>query len=595
MSGELWQLGALELAAAIRKREVSSREVIAAHLARIDEVNPALNAIVRRLDEDALAAAAAADRAIADDADVGPLHGVPCTVKENIDLTGTPTTQAITALADAVASTDAPVVERLRAAGAIPIGRTNLPDLGLRVHTDSSLHGLTRNPWSSRVTAGGSSGGEAAALASGMSPLGLGNDIGGSLRNPAHCCGIASIKPTTGVVPHATEIPPIDLLLSSQLMMVEGVMARSVADVAAGFAVVAGAHRRDPLSLPIALPPAPDRPLRVALLAEPPGGSTDAAIAGAIRSAADALAAAGHDVIEATPPSYEQTVVQWAALLAPDLQSQRELLDAVIGADGRRFLEFSDARFAAFDTSGWPSLFLDRYRLANDWEQFFHGVDVLLSPTWTSPPFEHGADVADAEGARAVLEMIRPVIPANFLGLPATVAPAGVVDGLPVGAHFTAARFADLTALAAAAALEAAVGTFTPIDHGRNAGRLRLTVWAGSGGPAGYRHGMDVVVGADTERGRLCGEVRRLRAGRPLPAGGRPGLPVRPAGGRPAADRPAAHRPPQRPEHRRLRRRATRARRSARCRRRSAGRRARCPICPSSCAPASTRSSPPRP
>ena len=182
--------------------------MVEAHLARIDAVNPSLNAIVRRLDEQALAAADAADKALADGEGVGQLHGVPFTIKENIDLAGTPTTQAIVALAEAVAGTDAPVVERMRAAGAIPIARTNLPDLGLRLHTDSSLHGLTRNPWNPDVTAGGSSGGEASALASGMSPIGLGNDIGGSLRNPAHCCGIASIKPTTGVVPHATEIPP---------------------------------------------------------------------------------------------------------------------------------------------------------------------------------------------------------------------------------------------------------------------------------------------------------------------------------------------------------------------------------------------------
>jgi amidase len=461
---ELWKLGALELAAAIRQRDVSSREVIEAHLARIDAVNPAVNAIVRRLDDQALAAADVADKALASDDEVGPLHGVPCTVKENIDLAGTPTTQGIVVLAEAVASTDAPVVERMRAAGAIPIGRTNLPDLGLRLHTDSSLHGLTRNPWNSEVTAGGSSGGEAAALAAGMSAIGLGNDIGGSLRNPAHCCGIVSIKPTVGVVPHATEIPPVDVLLSGQLMMVEGVLARRVEDVRAGFLAVSGPHRRDPLSLPVALPPAPDRPLRIALLDEPPGGSTVPAVAGAIRSAADALADAGHEVAVATPPSYEQAIAQWAALLAPDLQSQRELLDAVMGADALRFLELTEVGFADFDTTGWPALFLDRYRIAREWEQFFDAFDVLLSPTWTAPPFPHGADIASEAGAQAVLEAIRPVIPANYLGLPAAVAPAAIVDGLPVGAEFTGARFADLTTLAAAAALEAAVGTFTPID-----------------------------------------------------------------------------------------------------------------------------------
>jgi amidase len=169
---ELWRKGAVELAKLISDREVSSREVVQAHLDRVEEVNPHLNAIVRLLPDQALAAADAADRAVADRSALGPLHGVPCTVKENIDLAGTPTTQAVPALAEAIAPVDAPQVERLRAAGMIPIGRTNLPDFGLRVHTDSALHGLTRNPWNPQRTAGGSSGGEAAALATGMSPLG---------------------------------------------------------------------------------------------------------------------------------------------------------------------------------------------------------------------------------------------------------------------------------------------------------------------------------------------------------------------------------------------------------------------------------------
>jgi amidase len=198
---ELWRKGAVELAKLISDREVSSREVVQAHLDRVEAVNPHLNAIVRLLPDEALAAADAADRAVADGSALGPLHGVPFTVKENIDLAGTPTTQAVPALAEAVAPVDAPQVERLRAAGMIPLGRTNLPDFGLRVHTDSALHGLTRNPWNPERTAGGSSGGEAAALATGMSPLGLGNDLGGSLRNPAHCCGIASIKPSAPARP----------------------------------------------------------------------------------------------------------------------------------------------------------------------------------------------------------------------------------------------------------------------------------------------------------------------------------------------------------------------------------------------------------
>ncbi len=187
---ELWRRSAMDLAQLIASRQVSSTEVVDAHLARIEAVNPKLNAVVRVLAEAAQAQAVAADRKVAAGEALGPLHGVPITVKENIDLAGLPTTNGVVPLAQATAPVDAPVVERMRASGAIPIARTNLPDFGMRVQTDSALHGLTRNPWNATRTAAGSSGGEAAALATGMSPLGLGNDIGGSLRNPASACGI---------------------------------------------------------------------------------------------------------------------------------------------------------------------------------------------------------------------------------------------------------------------------------------------------------------------------------------------------------------------------------------------------------------------
>ena len=207
------------------------------------------------------------------------------TVKENIDLLGSPTTQAMAAFENAMPTTDAPITERMKAAGAIPIARTNLPDFGLRVHTDSSLHGLTKNPHHPGRTAGGSSGGEASAIASGMSPLGLGNDIGGSLRNPAHCCGISSIKPSVGVVANASSLPPEDPMLSFQQMAVQGTMARRVADVRASFQVVAGAHPRDPVSLPVTLTSIVEgERLRVAVLAEPPGGATHPEIAAAVRA-----------------------------------------------------------------------------------------------------------------------------------------------------------------------------------------------------------------------------------------------------------------------------------------------------------------------
>ncbi|MFO1298376.1 MAG: amidase family protein [Rubrivivax sp.] len=201
MTALLWKLPALDLARHIAAKEVSCVEVVDAHLKRIDEVNPSLNAIVHVLRDEARAAARAADARVASGEPLPPLHGVPFTVKANIDIAGQPTTWGVVPLAHAVVPADAPVVERMRAAGAIPIGRTNLPDMALRVHTDSSLHGLTRNPWNPKRTCAGSSGGEAVALATGMSALGLGNDIGGSLRNPASACGIASIRPRSAVCP----------------------------------------------------------------------------------------------------------------------------------------------------------------------------------------------------------------------------------------------------------------------------------------------------------------------------------------------------------------------------------------------------------
>ena len=271
---EIWQLPATELAQRIARRKLSSAEVVDAHLARIDAVNPALNAVVRVLADEARAAAVKADQKLASGEAIGPLHGVPFTVKENIDMAGLPTTWGVPALAKAVVPVDAPVVERMRAAGAIPIARTNLPDMALRVHTDSSLHGLTRNPWHPGRTAGGSSGGEAAALASGMSPIGLGNDIGGSLRNPANACGIASIRPSAGRVPDAGYVPAEDRLLAVQLMNVQGPMARRVADVRLGLQVLMGAHPRDPWSIDAPFEGlALARPVRVAVLPSRPAAA----------------------------------------------------------------------------------------------------------------------------------------------------------------------------------------------------------------------------------------------------------------------------------------------------------------------------------
>jgi amidase len=464
----LWKYSALELAHLIAQREVSSSEVVEAHLARIDAVNPGLNAIVRVLADEARAAAAAADQQVARGEVLGPFHGVPVTVKENIDMAGLPTTWGVKALANAVVPMDAPVVQRMRAAGAIPIGRTNLPDMALRVHTDSSLHGVTLNPWNKARTAGGSSGGEAVALATGMSPLGLGNDIGGSLRNPANACGVASIRPSMGRVPDAGFVPGEDHLLAVQLMNVNGPMARRVADVRAALQVLMGAHPRDPwsISAPLAGPPSAG-PLRVAVVAEPPGGRTDARVAAAVRRAAAALSDAGYQVVEACPPRYEEAVGTWSQLIIGDFNSVLPQLLPLMGASGAAFLSMMRAAVPSFaDAAAMSQLFVRREGIARAWSMFMAEHALVLSPTWSHLPFEAGFDAASPEGAAATAEMMRPVVPANLLGLPSACVPADrdEATGLPIGVLLTGPRLRDDLCLDAAEAIEQRLGMATPID-----------------------------------------------------------------------------------------------------------------------------------
>lgn len=465
---ELWRKSAAELARLISSKKASSAEVIEAHLSRIEAVNSKVNAVVRVLASEARAAALEADRMTAAGRPLGPLHGVPFTVKENIDMAGLPTTWGVPGLAQAVVPFDAPVVERMRTAGGIPIGRTNLPDMALRVHTDSSLHGLTRNPWNRTRTAGGSSGGEAVALATGMSPIGLGNDIGGSLRNPANACGIASIRPSAGRVPDAGFVPAEDRLLAVQLMNVQGPMARRVADVRLGLQVLMGAHPRDPWSIDAPLVgQAISRPIRVAVVPAPPGGSVAPAVSGVVRRAADVLSDAGYDVVEACPPRYEEAVAVWARFIMGDFASILDKLTPLMGADGLAFLTAVNGAVPHLaDTAAMSQLFATRDGIGRAWSVFLAAHPLMLTPTWTQLPFEHGFDAATPEGAAATMELMRPVIPANLLGLPSACVPAGRDDatGLPIGVLLTGQRFREDLCLDAAEALEAHLGLETPID-----------------------------------------------------------------------------------------------------------------------------------
>lgn len=460
---ELWQESALELAKRIRVGSTSSREVIESHLERINSVNGAINAIVEIRPDEIRREADAADAVVKLRGVMGPLHGVPFTIKTNIDVTGYATTEGAESLKDRVATSDAPAVERMRRAGAVALGRTNMPDLGLRVNAESSLYGVTHNPWKHGYTAGGSSGGEAAAIASGMSPIGLGNDIGGSLRNPAYACGIASIKPSRGRVARGNQSAVGEMSLNSQIMNAEGVMARRVADVRLGLSSIMGAHSYDPMSVDVPLRGI-EVSKRVALVATPFGGTTDDDVADGVRSAGRALEAAGYYVEEIEPPMLFDSYIAWAELMTANFQIYGSSLAALMGAGGRRFLELASADFPPMTPESLELLHERRYSIARAWRQFFVNYPLIIGPTWTQPPFEHGFDIRDQESAMKVVENFRFVLPANLLGLPAACVPTGVANGFPTGAQIIGDVFRDDLCLDAAEAVEEALGVFTPID-----------------------------------------------------------------------------------------------------------------------------------
>jgi amidase len=438
---------------------VSSREVVEAHLARIDEVNGFVNAVTVVLGESALEAADAADRRRASK---GPLHGVPFTVKENIDCVGSATTHGVPALEKSMPWRDAPVVARMKSAGAIVLARTNLPEFALRLCTDNPLRGATLNPWNPHLTPGGSSGGDAAALATGMTPLGLGNDIGGSLRSPAYCCGVAALKPTAGRIPRAGSIPPLDFGWAMQTMAVEGPMARSVADLRLGLSVLAGRDIRDPRSVDAPLQGPAPAARRAALVTRIPGVELPAETVAEIARAGRILAGAGWEVEPAEPPELELVTETWLALLGIDFSALMPGIRWMISAPLYDYM----LELCAMSTSGEArnsELHATRARLTRLWSEFFVRYPVVIGPIWTQPPWRVDADLEPEIGPRLVLDTVRFITPGNVLGLPSVVLPTGVAGGLPTGVQIYADLWREDLCLDAAEIVESGVDRPTPI------------------------------------------------------------------------------------------------------------------------------------
>jgi amidase len=464
---ELWRLGATRLAELIRSRQASSVEVIEAHLQRIQAVNPSINAVVVDMGEQALKDAEAADRAVAAGAELPRLHGVPFTVKEIIDVVGTPTTQGLKALATAYPARDAPVVERLRAAGAIPIGRTNMPSGAIRWHCESELWGATINPWDRSRTPGASSAGEAAAISTGMSPLGLGSDGLGSLRHPAQCCAVVALKPTLGRVPTASSVGPEEMTtIGIQLTSVIGPLARRVVDVRAAFELIAGPTWRDPWTVPVPLDgPRVVTPVRVAMVLDPGGEGAAGQVQAGVRRGAEALVDAGYVVEEVEPPGIDEAAHALLVMLStPGTRAGYEqVLEPIAPPATRRFMaEFFEAAGSP-DAAAAELAFKTRHAVLRQWEEFQQTYPLVIGPVATDVPAVAGTDLNDGQVAQTIRTM-RLTTAVNALGLPAVALPVGIADGLPQALQVIGPRYREDLSLDAAAAIEDRLGIFTPID-----------------------------------------------------------------------------------------------------------------------------------
>lgn len=460
----LHALSAGELAGLIRLNQVSSREVVQAFLDRIAAVNPAVNALTVILADQALASADKADQALAAGKDLGPLHGVPFTVKENIDLAGSATSQGVPVLAQADPTVDAPHVASLRAAGAIPLARSNLPDFALRWHTDNALRGATKNPWDSSRTPGGSSGGEAVALATGMTPLGLGNDVGGSLRWPSQCNGITALKPTIGRIPHATVIEPTDGPIGLQIMAVEGPMARHVADLRMATRLMIQPTWRDPWHVPVPFEgPLLDSSVRVALVTDPAGQGTSPQVKAGVMEAARVLSEAGYIVEEIEPPQIADAAQGWLDLIGTEIHVIWPQLEPLASAGANQFMGIFLETHPMPPLGAYIQSMIVRSALLRAWSEFQERYPIIVAPICTEPAFPVGTDLT-AEGIEGIIKSMRMVVAVNLLSLPAVAVPVGEADGLPQAVQVIGRRYREDNCLDGAEVIEERTRQLTPID-----------------------------------------------------------------------------------------------------------------------------------
>ncbi len=460
---EYWRHSATQIAALVRSRQLSATEVARDALARLDAVNPALNAVVEHRPEDVLAQAGAIDARIARGEDVGPMAGVPTTIKVNTDQEGYATTNGLRLQKGLVAKQDNPVVSNLRRAGAVLLGRTNTPAFSLRWFTRNSLHGHTKNPRDASITPGGSSGGAASAVTAGIGAVAHGTDIGGSIRYPAYACGVHGLRPTLGRIPAWNASGP-ERQVGAQLMAVSGPIARSIGDVALAYDAMRARDIRDPWWVDAAHH-GPAAPKRAALCLAPDGLVVEPAVQDALRDAGRRLEAAGWIVEETnTPPLRRPAALQAMLWLA---ESRRGLNTALVD-EGDPDAQFVFAQMEALCTPPDMHDFMDglqaRAGFIRQWMEFFERFPVAITPVSAELPFRDLEDVESPEAFRRIIEAQLTQVGLPLMGLPGLTVSTGLVGTVPVGVQLLAGRYREDLLLAAGYAIEAGGAPEAPID-----------------------------------------------------------------------------------------------------------------------------------
>lgn len=451
----------------IRTREVSPVEVMEAHLRRVEALNPSLNAIVT-LAPDALERALEAEVAMMRGELKGALHGVPFTVKDTIDTAGLRTTSGSALRANHVPAVDATAVARLKAAGAIVLGKTNVAELAMTYEADNSVFGRTNNPHDLSFTSGGSSGGEAAAISCGLSPAGLGSDLMGSIRVPAHFCGIVGLKPTTGLVPCEGHTPPVIGALSFGAVI--GPLARRVEDLSLLLNVLTDVSEGTAISTQLAQASAKDIELsgcRVAWYSSDGASPVSEETLAAVQSAARVLSDAGLVVEERCPPGVERAPALWSRLFSrAALNYLRQIYsgqEQMAGADAQ-FLLSATAEVEIPTVDDFLDAWNERDRLRVELLRWMNKTPLIVAPVGATHAFAHGTRKVQVAGqSLSVFRSFSYSQTYNVFGLPAVSVPAGRTrEGLPIGVQIIGRPFADEAVLAAASIVEEALGGWVP-------------------------------------------------------------------------------------------------------------------------------------